>query len=201
MAMSAAIATLTADLISAAGSIDEEGIACWGAIATALCAGLPPCCSVFSATSGTPMVVVAGVVAPGTGGFTTSSAAALGAALAVASLSLDGEGIAAWLRIADVIVDWMGENATYGPAGLVGFVGTGAGAMTGVGQVEFSNEAIGPPLAAAADIQPSDTVGQTHWSNIGAAILSAVKTFGEIAPTSLTNPGTGGPAAGTGTFS
>lgn len=150
------------------------------------------------------MAVALGVIAPDSGALQTTSHLALGAALAAASGSVDEEGIKAWLRIAKCIVDWMGAHAAYSGVGLVAYAGPApppTGAVTGIGKVSFSNENIGPPLAVAAGIQPSDDAGRQRWAAIGAAILGAVKDHAEIAPGTLTNPAAGGAVAGAGTFS
>lgn len=198
MPLAAASATLGVQLAAAAGSTDPPGIAGWAAIGAVIASTLPAFCSVFNPLLGTPMASAAGVINPGSGHLVALPGAPLGLLLAAASLSVDAAGIAKWINVADALVSWMGTNAVYGPAGLIGFTGVGSGAVTGTGQVQFLNENIGPSLAAAAG--STDEVGIAKWTAIGAVIITTVKTFGQIVPASLVNPGPAGAVTGAGTF-
>lgn len=199
MPLAAASATLGVQMAAAAGSVDPPGIVAWTAIGTVIASSLPAYCSAFNPLKGTPMVSTAGVVLPGSGGLVSLDGTPLGLLLAAASGSVDAAGITKWTNIARALVDWMGANAVYGPAGLVGYTGVGSGPVTGSGQVQFLDENIGPPLAEAAG--STDATGIAKWMAIGAAFIAAVKTNGQIAPTSLQNPGPSGPVTGAGTFS
>lgn len=199
MPLAAASATLGTQMAVAAGSVDPPGIVAWTAIGAVIASSLPAYCSVFNPLKGTPMVSTAGVVLPGSGGLISLDGSPMGLLLAAASGSADAAGITKWTNIARVFVDWMGANAVYGPAGLVGYTGVGSGPVTGSGQVQFVDELIGPTLAEAAG--STDEVGIAKWTAIGAAFIAAVKTSGQIAPTALQNPSPSGPVTGTGTFS
>jgi hypothetical protein len=197
--LAAAAATLGVDLVQAAGSADPPGIAAWAAIGATICATLPGLCSVFDPTMGTPMASAAGAINPGSGGLVALPGAPLGVALAAAAMSADAAGIQKWTAIGTALVAWMGENAVYGPAGLVGFTGLGTGPVSGVGKVQFLDMNIGPTLAAAAG--STDAEGIARWGAIGGAVLAAVMAYGQIAPTSLQNLAPAGPVTGVGTFS
>lgn len=204
MPLSAASLTLGADLAQAAGSTDPVGIAAWLAIGATICGSLPGCITNFDPTKGDVMLVAAGVIAPDTGGFTTNavSAAAFGLSLAGSAGSVDPVGIQKWVAIGTAIVDWMGDYGCYGPSGLIAYAGPAPppnGAVTGSGKVSFTDENIGPSLAAAAGSE--DEAGIAKWTAIGAAIIDAIKTNGAIAPASMQNPAAGGAVFGTGTFS
>lgn len=204
MALAAASATLGVTLASVAGSVDPVGIVAWTTIGTTICASLPGCVTNFDPTKNTVMLVAAGVVLPNSGGFTTNDVAgtAFGIALAASAGSVDATGIAKWTAIGRAIVDWVGSYGTYGTSGLVGYAGPAPPAsnlVTGTGSVAFSDENIGPTLAEAAGSE--DETGIAKWSAIGAAILSAIKTNGAIAPATMSNPAAGGPVTGTGLFS
>lgn len=199
MPLAAASATLGVQLAAAAGSVDPPGIAGWAAIGVVIATSLPSFCSSFNPLLGTPMVSAGGgIINPGSGKLVAIPGAPLGLLLAAASLSVDAAGIAKWTNVATTLVSWMGANAVYGPAGLVGFTGGGSGSVTGNGKVQFVDENIGPSLAAAAGA--TDEVGIAKWTAIGAVIIAAVKTNGQIAPASLVNPGPSGPVTGAGTF-
>ena len=199
MPLAAASATLGVQMAAAAGSVDPPGIVAWTAIGGVIATTLPAYCSAFNPLKGTPMVSTAGVVLPGSGGLVSIDGTPMGLLLAAASGSVDAAGITKWTNIARALVDWMGANAVYGPAGLVGYTGLGSGPVTGSGQLQFIDENIGPTLAEAAG--STDATGIAKWIAIGAAFIAAVKTSGQIAPTSLQNPGPSGPVTGAGTFS
>jgi hypothetical protein len=204
MPLAAASATLGPALAVAAGSTDPVGIAAWTLIGATICGTLPGCITSFDPTKNTVMLVTAGVVLPNSGGFVTNpvSAAAFGLSLAASSGSADAVGVAKWVNIGTAIVDWMGAYGSYGVAGLVGFPGPAPptnGAVTGLGSVAFTNEDIGPSLAAAAG--STDEAGILKWTAIGGVILTAIKTNGAIAPGSMQNPAVGGPVVGAGSFS
>lgn len=199
MPLAAASATLGVQMAAAAGSVDPPGIVAWTAIGSVIATTLPTYCSAFNPLKGTPMVSTAGVVLPGSGGLVSLDGTPLGILLAAASGSVDAAGITKWTNIARALVDWMGMNAVYGRAGLVGYTGVGSGPVTGSGQVQFLDENIGPTLAEAAG--STDATGIAKWMAIGTAFITAVKTNGQIAPTSLQNPGPSGPVTGVGTFS
>ncbi len=199
MSLSAGAATLGPALAASAGSTDPPGIAAWMAIGASLCAQLPLFCSVFDPTKGTPMLSAAGLINPGSGGFVSIPGGPMGVVLAASAGSVDAAGIAKWSAIAAALVSWIGTYGCYGPAGLIGFVGPNPGPVTGIGLVQFTNEAIGPDLAAAAGV--TDATGIATWAAIGATILTTIKAFGQIAPGAMVNPGTGGPVTGLGVFS
>ena len=186
-------------LAAAAGSVDAPGIVAWTAIGAAIAGSLPAFCSVFNPLKNTPMVSAGGLVLPGSGGLVGTDGTGLGIALAAASLSTDAAGIVKWTNIGRTLVTFVSTNAAYGPAGLVGYTGLGSGPVTGLGQVQFVNEIIGPSLAEAAG--STDAVGIAKWTAIGAVIINSIKAAGLITPTSLVNPGPVGPVTGAGTFS
>jgi hypothetical protein len=205
MALAAAAATLGIGCAAAAGSIDPVGIVAWTAIGAVFCAQLPLFCGVFDPTGGsTPMLSAAGVINPGSGGFVVLPAAPMGLLLAAAAGSVDAVGIQKWSNIATTVVNWLGSYGSYGPAGLIGYAvvppAPQPGPVTGVGLVQFTNELIGPDLATAAGILPTDTVGVAKWTAIGAVIITAIKAFGQIAPVSMVNTAPVGPVAGAGVF-
>ncbi len=185
---------------AAAGCFEPLGFASWLPIGIALCASLPAFCGVFNPLGGTPCIAVGPLITPG-GQFTTLPGAPLGILLAAASLSLDAAGIEKWINVANCLVGWVGQYATYSGIGLVAFVGIPPGPVTGSGLVTFSNEIIGPDLATAAGILPDDATGIAKWTAVGAAIITTIKACGMITPSAMVNPGTGGPVTGAGTFS
>ncbi len=184
----------------AAGCFEPVGLASWLPIAAVFCASIPTFCGVFNPLGGTPCIAVGPLVTPG-GNFVAAPAAPLGLLLAAASLSLDAAGIEKWTNVANCVVGWVGQYASYSGVGLVAFVGVPPGAVTGSGLVTFANELIGPDLATAAGILPDDAVGLAKWTAVGAAIIATIKATGMITPAAMVNPGTGGPVTGAGTFS
>jgi hypothetical protein len=200
--MAAAAATIGIGCAAAAGSIDPVGIVAWTAIGAVLCVQLPIFCGIFDPTGGTtPMISAAGVIPPGSGGFTVVPGAPMGLLLAAAAGSLDAAGLTKWSNIATTIVGWVGTHGSCA-GGLIGYAvvppAPQPGPVTGVGLVQFDNELIGPDLAAAAG--STDAVGIAKWTAIGAVILTAIKAFGQIAPASMVNPAPVGPVAGVGVF-
>lgn len=203
MPLAAAAATIGPQLAAAAGSTDPIGIGAWASIGAVICGTLPTCFTSFDATKGTPMLAVAAVIAPDTGGFVKSSHLALGAALAAASLSLDAAGIEKWLNIAEALVSWIDVHGHYSGTGLVAYTGPAPppnGAVTGSGGVSFDDENVGPSLAEAAG--STDEAGIAKWTAIGAVIIATIKSNGMLTPQpSMQNPAVGGPVVGTATFS
>jgi hypothetical protein len=184
--------TLGPSVASAAVSADAPGRAAWLAIAQAF-AGWLPGASQFVATAGAvPLVSAAGVIT-GTGALVIAGASALGPLLATAAGSTDAAGQARWAAIGAALAAAVG-TAVYA-TGLIGFVsGTAApGPVTGVATITIPNMAIDLATPAGS----TDAAGIAAWSAIAIAILTHVQTNAQITPI-MTNPGTGGPVAGTG---
>lgn len=200
MPMAAGAASLGVALAAAAPSTDPPGILAWTAIGAAFCGLLPGFVPTFMPTKGTPMFSAAGVVTPG-GGFIVTTGAPMGLPMAAAAGSAaDPTAITKWMNVCSVVVNWIGTHASYGPLGLVGFAGIGAGPVTGQGMITFANEMIGPDLADAAGILPDDAEGRATWTRIGAAIIACIKTNGNIMPGAMQNVGPAGPVTGAGMF-
>lgn len=198
MALSGTGPALGVALAAAAGSTDIPGLAAWGLIGTSICAQLPAL-TVFSAIGGTPLVSAGGVIA-GTGALTMTNGSVMGPGLAAAAGSVDPAGITKWTAIGKAITDWMAAQGKYN-TGFIGYIHAAPppGPVTGTGTIVF-DQSPGTTLAAAAGVG-SDPAGITAWTAIGNALKAHLETNLQLAPTSLVNPGPGGPVTGSATTS
>jgi len=175
-------------MAAGAGSVDAPGIAAWIGVGDAIATWMPANLTVLPGA-----MVAAGVAVGGFGLYSAAAAPTLGVAMAAGAGSVDAPGITAWIGVATALV---AHVVAFGQANPNAFVANPLGGpVVGAGQMQFTNPAAGPALAAGAG--SVDAPGIAAWTGVGTAILTHMAANTIVLSLGFTSPPGGGPLVGT----